>query len=110
MHLMHPSFSSIPSRRFPYQIWVSSLQSLPLFSQIFRSDWSLWHFMAYQPCLRLGLRPVVSLRYRDLLIRHVQTLQASQLVEAWTFLYFRSNRFLRVYSILLIKKNKTSIF
>lgn len=31
MH-MHPPSRSFPFRRFPYQIWVSSLQSLPLFS------------------------------------------------------------------------------
>ena len=79
------------------------------FQLIFRLEQSLWHFTAYQPYLRLGLRPVVSSRYCDLLIRHIQTLQASQLVEAWTFLYFCSNRFLRVYYILLISKQKTSI-
>lgn len=80
------------------------------FQLTFRLDWFLWHFIAYQPYLRLGLRPVVSSRYCNLLIRHIQTLQASQLVEAWTFLYFRSNRFLRVYYILLISNHKTSIF
>ena len=72
-----------------------------LFSLFFSKDIvsvALYSLSTIHICL--GLRLVVSSRYHDLLIRHVQTLQTSQFVEAWTFLYFRSNRFLRVIYIL----------
>ena len=36
----------------------------------------------------LGFPSVVSLHYPHLLIREAQTLQSSQIVAAWTFLYF----------------------
>ena len=100
---------SLHLRQVPLPNLGFFLAEFTSFQLIFRLEQFLWHFIAYQPYLCLGLRPVVSSRYHDLLIRHVQTLQASQLVEAWTFLYFCSNRFLRVFYILLIFKKKTSL-
>ena len=82
-----------PSWNSPTNIWVSSLQSLPLFTFFFqRKIVSVALYDLSTMLCSLGLRSVVSICYLHLLDA-VQTLQSLQTVDARTFLYLRSNRF-----------------
>ena len=72
----------------PYQIWVSRLWGLPRSTLLFLINYVTVALSGIRPWFPLGiLPPLRTPTYLALLFPLAQSLRASQLVRAWTFLY-----------------------
>lgn len=84
-----PTFSSFPHVKLPYHSLGCPLEGFTAFHLInFLINSFLWHFselLKLSRNLSLFIRRY-QLRYPSLFFRQARTLQASQLVRAWTFL------------------------
>ena len=72
----------------PYQIWVSRLWGLPRSTLLFLINYVTVALSGIRPWFPLGiLPPLRTPTYLALSFPLAQSLRASQLVRAWTFLY-----------------------
>ena len=72
----------------PYQIWVSRLWGLPRSTLLFLINYVTVALSGIRPWFPLGiLPPLRTPTYLALFFSLAQSLRASQLVRAWTFLY-----------------------
>ena len=72
----------------PYQIWVSRLWGLPRSTLLFLINYVTVALSGNRPWFPLGiLPPLRTPTYLALFFPLAQSLRASQLVRAWTFLY-----------------------
>lgn len=80
-------YLSVP-KSAPTIVWVARSRGLPRSTdKISPIASSLWHFQGYSSIANaLAFFPAVTLLYSGLWFRQTRTLQASQLVRAWTFL------------------------
>ena len=76
----------------PYQIWVSRLWGLPRSTLLFPINYVTVALSGIRPWFPLGiLPPLRTPTYLALFFPLAQSLRASQLVRAWTFLYNSSD-------------------
>ena len=72
----------------PYQIWVSRLWGLPRSTLLFLINYVTVALSGTRPWFPLGfIPPLRTPTYLALFFPLAQSLRASQLVRAWTFLY-----------------------
>ena len=89
---MPTRFNSVLSPCLPYQIWVSRLWGLPRSTLLFPINFVTVALSGIRPWLPLGfLPPLRTPTYLALFFPLAQSLRASQLVRAWTFLYNSSD-------------------
>ena len=90
-HLSKQMLTRINSVLFPYlpyQIWVSRLWGLPRSTLLFLINYVTVALSGIRPWFPLGiLPPLRTPTYLALFFPLAQSLRASQLVRAWTFLY-----------------------
>ena len=89
---MPTRFNSVLSPCLPYQIWVSRLWGLPRSTLLFLINYVTVALSGIRPWFPLGiLPPLRTPTYLALFFPLAQSLRASQLVRAWTFLYNSSD-------------------
>ena len=83
-------FNSVLSPCLPYQIWVSRLWGLPRSTLLFLINYVTVALSGIRPWFPLGiLPPLRTPTYLALFFPLAQSLRASQLVRAWTFLWHK---------------------
>ena len=89
---MPTRFNSVLSPCLPYQIWVSRLWGLPRSTLLFPINYVTVALSGNRPWFPLGFFPPLRTpTYLALSFPLAQSLRASQLVRAWTFLYKSSD-------------------